>query len=226
MRRFADHAAASRGEWGGAPIPVSHVRLVMEPRYPFRGLHNMKLDDRPAPEPTGPKIELLNDWYCFPRHAQIHLGRVDGKPTAFMDPSGSGRRLLYWLNTLGVAAAEVWTVEAEANAIEKLKGLVTAQAFKCYMLAGCFLETSKRSQVTYLFRKLRPTLAMRPGEDDNMRVLTCLCLHPLGFYEESWAGVMTPTDDVIAHLLLMRGDEHRFWRKANHHDIGRASSGI
>lgn len=27
----------------------------------------------------------------------------------------------------------------------------------------------------------------------------------------------TATDDVIAHLVLMRTDEHLFWRKANQH---------
>ena len=26
---------------------------------------------------------------------------------------------------------------------------------------------------------------------------------------------MCPTDDVVAHLMLMLGDEHLFWRKAN-----------
>jgi hypothetical protein len=28
---------------------------------------------------------------------------------------------------------------------------------------------------------------------------------------------MTPTDDVIAHLLLMRGDEAEYWGQANQH---------
>ena len=33
----------------------------------------------------------------------------------------------------------------------------------------------------------------------------------------SWAGAMCPTDDVLAHLMLMRGDEAMFWRRANQH---------
>jgi hypothetical protein len=88
---------------------------------------------------------------------------------------------------------------------------------KYYLLIGMFLETSKRSGVTYLFRKLAPTVATKAGPDDEMRVLTTLCLHPIGHYENTPCGVMVPTDDVIAHLLLMRGDEAKFWAKANHH---------
>lgn len=28
---------------------------------------------------------------------------------------------------------------------------------------------------------------------------------------------MVPTDDIIAHLIMMRGDERSYWSKANQH---------
>jgi len=103
----------------------------------------------------------------------------------------------------------------------RLAGLLTDHQMCQYFLTGSFLETSKRSRVSYMFRRLRPTVAMTPrGQDasrDVMRCLAVLCLHPIGYYEGTWAGAMTPTDDVIAHLLLMRGDEPGFWRQANQH---------
>lgn len=37
---------------------------------------------------------------------------------------------------------------------------------------------------------------------------------------------MVPTDDVIAHLLLMRGDERLFWRRANQHHPLDPESGL
>lgn len=227
VRRFADEAAADRGEWAGAPVPVDHVPLVMEPRYPFPGLNGCKLGEKAEAAGEPEPYVLLNVWRDYRRDRTVFVCReANGRSRGYLLPDGCGRRLGYWLNTLGVAAQHVWDVATEDRALEKLRALVTPHAFNCYRLAGMFLETSGRSGVTYLFRKLRPTLAMRPGGDGNMRVLTALCLHPLGYYDGTWAGVMCPTDDVVAHLMLMRGDEHRFWKKANHHGLSWASAGV
>ena len=43
----------------------------------------------------------------------------------------------------------------------------------------------------------------------------------IGYYGNTWAGVMCPTDEVIAHLLMMRGSEEKFWANANQHPIDR-----
>lgn len=40
------------------------------------------------------------------------------------------------------------------------------------------------------------------------------------------AGAMCPTDDVIAHLSLMRGDEKMFWRRCNQHPAYRPEAGL
>jgi hypothetical protein len=42
-------------------------------------------------------------------------------------------------------------------------------------------------------------------------------MHPIGYYRGTWAGAMAPTDDVIAHLMMMRADEHMYWRRAKQH---------
>jgi hypothetical protein len=37
---------------------------------------------------------------------------------------------------------------------------------------------------------------------------------------------MVPTDDVIAHLLFMRGDEAGYWGQANHHSASAPEAGL
>ena len=34
------------------------------------------------------------------------------------------------------------------------------------------------------------------------------------------------TDEVIAHLLMMRGSEEKFWANANQHPVDRPAAGI
>ena len=66
-----------------------------------------------------------------------------------------------------------------------------------YMLSGMFLEISKRSGVRYLFRKGLPTIALRDRADGGIRFLAALCMHPLAYYENTFAGAMAPSDDVL-----------------------------
>jgi hypothetical protein len=122
-------------------------------------------------------------------------------------------------------AAAAWPLEAEQRAQKKLASLIPEDLFELYLLTGHFPEISKRSQVTYLFRKGRPTIAFR--QFDDVTILLCaLCLHPIGYYGDSWAGVMCPTDEVIAHLLMMRGSEEKFWANANQHPLDRPTAGL
>lgn len=119
-----------------------------------------------------------------------------------------------------------WRVEAEAQAQATLKQLISEWQWRCYFTTGQFLESSPRSGVAYIFRRLRPTIALRPStKHDDMRVIAALCLHPIGYYDGTFAGSMSPTDDVMAHLLLMRGDEHGFWRRANQHPAWEGMAG-
>lgn len=176
-------------------------------------------------------LSIRNKWYSRRRNAWITLYLDDvGKVQMEVDYLAAQyiNRLDYWVST--AEASTAWDLKAEFTALEKLQSLLSDSAFGMYVLTGTFVEISKRSRVMYLFRKNRPTIAMVPSDHDDtnskIRVLTALCLHPLGYYEKSWSGCMVPTDDVISHLLLMRGDEHGFWRRANQHDPASAEAGI
>jgi hypothetical protein len=132
-------------------------------------------------------------------------------------------RLAFTIGTLDVAGA--WPVEAEQKAQKKLATLIPEDLFDLYVLTGHFPEMSKRSQVTYLFRRGRPTIAIRQTEQYS-HALCALCLHPIGYYGDTWAGAMCPTDEVIAHLLMMRGSEEKFWANANQHPLHRPAAGV
>ena len=120
------------------------------------------------------------------------------------------------------------TWEAECMAMERLATHVSDPQYTNYILSGAFIETSKRSRVSYMFRKGYPTLAMRPSDESgsSMRCLCTLCLHPMAYYKGTSAGSMAPTDEVIAHLTMMRGDEKFYWRKANQHPVWDPRSGV
>lgn len=113
-------------------------------------------------------------------------------------------------------AAGVYTLKAEAKAMELLKSKTTEEQYAKYVLTGMVIEQSKKSGLHYIFRRLRPTLVFRKTED-TYKYITALCAHPVGYYGFSWAGTLTPTDDIVAHLLYMRGDEYRYWKKSSKH---------
>ena len=109
-----------------------------------------------------------------------------------------------------VANGHATYVSAERKAQKKLRTLLSEEQYQRYFVSDMFLEKGK-SGVSYLIRKSRPSIAFRDGDP-----LCCLCLHPMGYYLGTWAGALCPTDDVIAHLILIRSDEHFFWKRANH----------
>jgi hypothetical protein len=170
--------------------------------------------------------EHVNRFYCHRKRCVVHVFREkNGRPKIFVDQIVPTRNLDFAIATMG-SSTQAHSIEAEAKAIESLRSLVTESAYRCYFLCGMFLETSKRSGVTYLFRKLRPTVAIKNQGGERMKLLTTLCLHPIGYYTGGFAGAMVPTDDVIAHLMLMRADERRYWAKANHHGPFEVEAGL
>jgi hypothetical protein len=120
----------------------------------------------------------------------------------------------------------VWPLEAEIKATAKLKELIGEDRTTMYLLSGMFLESSKRSGVVYMFRKSRPTLALKSDANGQMKILCGLCRHSIGYYAGTWAGVMVPTDEVVAALCWMRGDEHGFWKGCNQHSAYRPECGL
>ncbi len=201
--------ASAADEWAGIPIGIDGEELVVDPSYRFAKVFDPK-PPRPDPEFDGAKIR--NSFFSGHKRCTIIIWEKDGKINW-----GVERGVHHFdqdMRTLGCSFA--WGIEQESNAIRLLGTKVRHHTFKQYMLTGMFLERSERSGITYMFRRLKPTVAM-VSRDGKMRILCCLCMHPIAYYAGSWAGAMCPTDDVIAHLMLMRADEHLYWRRCNQH---------
>lgn len=230
--RFAAEEGMRRQDWSGLPLPVPGLDLVLEPRYKHKGLSEFQwkecydedgvrhaIEEEPAPPPTD--FRTVNSWWSDELQTTVKVVRnKEGHAEArFLLEN----RLSFTLRTL--AAADVWPIEAEQKAQEKLASLIPENLFKLYLLTGHFQEVSRRSQLTYLFRRGRPTIVLRET-DEWTHPVCALCLHPIGYYGDTWAGVMCPTDEVIAHLLMMRGSEEKLWANANQHPLDHPAAGM
>jgi hypothetical protein len=222
----------AENDWSGLPVPVAGLQLVLEPRYKRKELSEFRwkefydehgnrhaLTDELLPAQTG--LTRVNSWWNANYQFSVVIvhdekGRAQVR-LKFED------RLAFTIRTL--EAASVWPVEAERKAVERLAGLIPPDQHEIYLLTGHFAEVSKRSRLTYLFRRGRPTIVLRQDEEANYP-LCALCLHPIGYYGDTWAGVMCPTDEVIAHLLMMRGCEAKLWANANQHPIDHPAAGV
>lgn len=215
----------------GLPMPIPGMPLELHPRVDseFRALvGRLERDvDATPPVPLPPQHHRRNIFWSTRKRGYVHLWSEGGE----LGKGGSLRwRLVkaatrFDLERRTLQAAFVWGGRQEWKANEKLCDKIGIERFKDYAMTGAFEEQSLRSGLTYLFRRLKPTvvLSRRTGEE---KILTCLCLHPLGYYKRSFAGALVPTDDVLAHLTLMRTDEPYLWRAANHHPPDRPESGI
>jgi hypothetical protein len=255
VRNALKDVAADKREWAGIPMPLNNERLVIEPSYPYAGLADIgkpsELDEEIADRAEG--LRRRRDHYgnpcrfhCASRGSWIELIENTATGKVVYGQTPAIHHLTHDLQTLG--SSDAWGIEQEYKAVDLLATLVSHRQFKQYMLTGSFLETSRRSRVTYMFRRLKPTVALGvhgtnpefvdlPGGKrrrvptlgrvgNQLRVLAALCLHPIAYYAGSWAGAMCPTDDVVAHLMLMRGDEAMFWRRANQHPAWLPEAGL
>lgn len=229
-RQVMNRAARADGQWAGYPMPVAGMSMQVHPSYPFAESVKQIFQPEPKPEEksSGDDTTVLrNTWRSYRDGTTIHVLK-DQKGFFFLYGSrvNTGPMVIETMH-----ASLSWDFEAELRAQETLKRHLSTAQYQCYIMTGCFPETSKRSGVVYVFRRLRPTIAMtdRPdfkGQDKGLRILCTLCLHPVGYFTDSWAGALVPTDDVIAHILLMRADEADFWRQANQHPAWAPGSGI
>lgn len=226
VARAASHLVTTRDkEWSGLPIPLPGHNLSIAEGHPWRD-RMLKLNEAiNPPEPADAGIRLINKWWSPRLRVTVAIVEVDGSRRAVpMTSVDYSERINFLLQTLMVAK-DAWMLDTELTAVEKLAELLPSHLFEAYVTTGTFIETSKRSGLTYIFRRCKPTVAVR-ARDTGMRVLCALCLHPVAYYEGSHAGGMCPTDDVIAHLLLMRADEPMFWRRANQHQPDRPEAAI
>ena len=201
-------------------MPLDGERLIIEPKF-YKGKELSEIGAGPPEEDTS-GATMRNQFWSSYRRCQILIwqekdGRIDWGPV------GRSHHFDHDIRTL--MCSQAWGIEQESNAVQTLATLVNHHQMRQYVLTGMFMETSKRSQVTYVFRRLKPTVAIR-SEGERLRILCCMCMHPIAYYEDSWAGAMCPTDDVLAHLMLMRGDEKMFWRQSNQHPPSRPAAGL
>lgn len=169
------------------------------------------------------RTDVLVAWYGNPGDPDFRAVALKDRPFALeLEP------LYRWHMLQGTLDAgwKAWSAEAEYRALDTLQTLVKPHLFALYMTTGILVESSPRSGAVYFFRKGRPTIVMLRSEDGNYRPSVALCLHPLAYYEQTFAGGMCPTDDVIGHLMLMRGDEPMLWRRANQHRLDRLEAGL
>jgi len=216
LRNKLREIAGERDEWAGIPIPIEGESLVVEPGYPFAAALSGKKELQSG------EWKVRNTFRSTHRRCDIHIVENAGGKIEWAFTAGV-HHLDLDLRTLGCSDAH--GIEQESAAVHLLAELTTHRQFKHYMLTGTFLESSERSLVTYMFRRLRPTVAMS-GRSGEMRILCTLCLHPIAYYAGTWAGAMAPTDDVVAHLMLMRGDEPMFWRRSSQHPPHRPEAGL
>lgn len=205
-------------------MPLDGERLVVEPTYPnaqaLMGMCGERDDGDTDPALVG--ATLRNSfWSAHKRSDVVMFTKADGGIDWGIRPGAN--HLDHDLKTL--MCSDAWGVEQESNAVRLLGEMVSHRAFKQYLLAGMFLESSKRSGVSYLFRRLKPTVAIHAVKG-RLKIMCALCLHPIAYYAGSWAGAMCPTDDVIAHLSLMRADEPMFWRRATQHPAWTPEAGL
>lgn len=209
------------GEWAGLPVPIEGERLIVAPQMPFAGLFD-------RPEPANPEVEgwrIRNSWWCRKWRATVLIVEgPNGEIRGMFEPAF--HHIGHDLTTMGASVA--WGLEQEQRALQLLGTMIRHHAMKHYVLTGMFLEQSPRSGLVYVFRRLKPTVALKMSGDpqDSPRILASLCMHPIAYYAGSWAGAMCPTDDVIAHLTMMRGDEHLFWKRCSQHPPYRPEVGL
>jgi hypothetical protein len=220
IRGALRQVARDRDYWAGIPMPLDGEQLVIEPNYPD-ALALMAIGK--SEDKDEDNYLLRNTFWSSHKRSDIVVmqHKVTGRIDWGILPGAN--HLGHDLRTLG--CSDAWGIEQESRALELLETLVKPRAFKHYLLTGMFLERSKRSGITYLFRRLKPTVAIHTVKDDS-RILCALCMHPIAYYSGSWAGAMVPTDDVVAHLSMMRGDEALFWRRCNQHPAWRPQAGV
>lgn len=219
LRNGLRRVAAARDDWAGIPMPLEGHRLIIHPKYP--GAKELSDIVQPQAEPDDGKATLRNEFWSSRLRCHVLIWDEDGRVQWGRVPGF--HHIQHDLRTLG--ASVVWGLEQEGAAVQLLGTMVRHHQLKQYLLTGMFMESSKRSGLSYLFRKLKPTVVI-DNRGERPRIMCCLCMHAIAYYQDSWAGAMCPTDDVIAHLALMRGDEAMFWKRSSQHQPDRPEAGL
>jgi hypothetical protein len=230
--------AEEHGFLSGVPIPITgdgQPDLVMAEGVPLAEIFHMNQQHRRAQrehatemagELVRSRIPVRNSWRVLGDKTVCVVDTTEG-PMVWPQYD-AGMRLRKLVRGVEVRHHAHQRAEAEMRALQSLRTRISEGQYDSYVLSGLFPERSKRSDVWYYFRKGLPTLAVsfHGKHADSGKVLAALCLHPMGYYQGTHVGLMTPTDEVIAHLLMMRSDERRYWAKSGQWAASDPRSGV
>jgi len=231
-----DEELHKRGVHCGWPIGATrdHITTLYKPLAEMLARMNPKTSAEQKLEEVTPEDE---EWQ-FHRHwlsarqwkgsfweVVVFKNKLTGKSRMQLIPFDHNLERYNMMVDTGVKRACYTLPEAELTARRRLFKALTQMQQDQYINIDGFVETG-RSGLKYLLRKNRPTLVNRVNTDGTEKLLCALCLHPIAYYTESWAGVLPPSDELLAHLLMIRSDEHFYWRKANQIPIGFPTSGV
>jgi hypothetical protein len=216
----------------GVPLPSRNAsknkfnQVVMAPGTPLRHTVSINQYRTEAEERLYSEgFKIRNSWEILGDRSISVIDTEEG-PIAYCEYR-AGARMRKLVDSMAVRHDSTnLTAEAEFHAMSSLEKRISTNQYRSYVLNGMFPERSKRSDIHYIFRKGYPTIAFSYHGFPEGRIICCLCLHPFGYYKGTWAGMMTPTDEVIAALLLMRADEHLFWRKSGQWAASDLRSGL
>ncbi len=234
--------AIEREHYFGYPLPCDTAKLMLSDRFPYPDLatmggdgdvgqgdiyrHSKLMEQAFEQVARDGDCEVVNLWVDS-RGREVYLYRSPGsdKTKHVVVPNVFALRRASMSIKTFCCQTQI-SAEAELKAMQKLSELIPKHLFDLYVVNGSFIETSARSGILYNFRKNKPTVAYISRGSEPVRPLVCLCWHGIGYYARTWAGAMAPTDDVISHLLMMRGDERRYWGTCNQHPIDSLEGGL
>lgn len=167
------------------------------------------------------EICFVNQWTDYKRDMVINTYRVGGRARYARLYTDTEHQVMQATKDI---AKRAWCAGVEDKAQRKLKAMATLDEYEEYMLTGDITVIGKQTKLMYVIRRLRPTLIYRNRDNElqTTRCLGALCMHPVGYYDGTWAGVLCPTDDVMAHLLMIKTDEKEFWNKSVFHNTSDA----
>lgn len=235
LAREMNAVAEGMGYDYGVPLPdidgEQRHRLVMAQQTPLSWvLHWNEARTWQEEHLRQRHIPVRNSWNMLGDKSVSVVETTNG-PYAWIDYHAGTRMRALIHSAMLRSRLPHMTAEAELRAQQGLKERINQRQFDSYILNDVFPEKSERSGLHYFFRKGRPTLAIsnrarRTGEEGEMRIIAALCFHPMGYYTGTHCGIMCPTDEVIAQLLMMRGDEHRFWKMSGQWSASDPRSGL
>ena len=214
-------------------VPISGEELIDQENIPFEEFTGEFWERMIERWDAGADAEvvwtLINIWEANPRfRVEVYRSKDD---TRYLHIPRRNKKYSRWGLIIRTDAVRmrVTNLKAERKARQLLMEQLSGRQKRALELTGAFVEVGQ-SGLHYRISFNRPTLAWKivavNGREKELEFVGSFCLHPLGYYSESFAGCMPPSDEMLAHLKMIRADERLYWRKANQHEIDDPLGGL